>query len=236
MSRAELISSYQENPDNIPPPLMSTIYVELANGDHQVIHGITPQTFTRFSTSERHYNEEPYAVKYFEYRVRALEVLPYLRPFEPIDPYTAERLNLEIVMVANKKLIPECMKVRQRDFTPIGPIEYPGKSAHIDFTGISALSKKVDTKEAEVKAISMFNDIVSGDYRKGRTDTLHTTTVQRLSRNGFGIWLAPIRNQPLHVRVIDENIKAIIDEGNIPDPSLYADSAARLAELWHSHF
>lgn len=233
MANAE-ISQYRDNPATIPPHLTSDIYVTLSNGAHQVIYGLKPEHFTQI----QHRNEEPSAVSYPEYRVRCLEVIPHLQPFEMIHPAVAERLEIELTLLSNKKLNPTAMSVRQRDKLPIAPIMYPGKSANIDYTGISKVTNThTDFKDENDRLIRMYNNIAFGkDDTRGKSDVLHTTTIQRLYRNGFTVFWAPLRNQSLHVRICDNEIIHTMNQGYEPTDEQYFASSERFIELWHSHY
>lgn len=218
--------------NEVPPILQSVFYIELGENDYQIVYGLSQNNLTKIcSDKPYHRAEEPWAVRYNQYRFRILETYPFLTPYTPLSIHDANRLNITIAMMGNKSLIPNALRLRYRDFSSIYNLSFPGKSASIDFTNVH--NKQNDSERRE--AINLYFNAV-GQKDADRTDALHVTTVDHLQQNGFVPYLAPIKNHPLHVRICDVNIIDRHIKGEYITEEDKMNSAERLANLWEAYY
>lgn len=219
--------------EDVPPILQSVFYVDLPNDGYQIVHGVNERNIDKICSGEPYLlKNEPWAVQFPAYRLRTLETYPYLTPYQPISPNEADRLGIELIFMANRSLIPNAMMLKGSDFGYIGELGFPGKSAHIDFTGITRTQPKSNDRK---NAIDFFYQTIA-KKDTDRSDALHVTTVDQLNSNGFITYFAPIKNYPLHLRICDLNIiQKFINNDYINDDDK-KKSAERLCKLWEAYY
>ncbi|OGK38007.1 hypothetical protein A3F03_00145 [Candidatus Roizmanbacteria bacterium RIFCSPHIGHO2_12_FULL_41_11] len=218
----------------VPDRLKCTFPVDYWDGGQQVVNGISEETFTSiFDNAEKPFirNGEPRAVGFWPYRIRTLEVFPHLKPYASINYNLAAKLDIEVAMIWNRNFNIKAGLIRNKDKITLGPLAYPGRSAHINFTGVCQARTPDDIKAA----INLYKRALLNQTYV-RTDGLHLISVEDLFISGFTTYLAPLKNEPLHLRIVDNVLRDKLNKGQEVSQDDLENSARRLVKNWASFF
>jgi hypothetical protein len=105
-----------------------------------------------------------------------------------VDNQDETLLDVPIIFVGNNKLKPFDFDIRKKDRCIVNSFNYPGKSCTIGFS---------DNLPEICGAIF--------DRDSKRQDRMYITTISQIENCNYSVYYLPMKNQPLHVRLVHRN-------------------------------
>jgi hypothetical protein len=129
-----------------------------------------------------------------------------------------------IIVIGNSKIKKENFDLRRIDHDPIGGVQYPGKSAMIDFLDLPA-RETINSKERDT-----FATYALGKPDKSR-NWLYYSSVDMIEDNNFCVFYTPVGGNSLHLRIVYKpNLNLQYPLSSSADAPVYARK--RLKSVW----